>query len=87
MHGPLIRARGTETITRQVGAFTDAHAGVAKQQKNIPGQIVTAQKFLLQEPILFGSQRAWKPLGAARDVLRADHVSEFGKLFGPGQFI
>jgi hypothetical protein len=58
MHGPLSRARGTETIARQIGAFTDAHAGVAKQQKNIPGQIVTAQKFLLQESILFGSQRA-----------------------------
>jgi hypothetical protein len=87
MHGPLIRAGGTETIARQIGAFPDAQAGVAKQQKNIPGQIVTAQKFLLQKPVLFGGQRTRKPLGAARHVLAADQVGQFGKLPGPGQFL
>jgi hypothetical protein len=85
MHGPLIRAGGTETIARQIGAFPDAQAGVAKQQKKVPAQIVTAQKFLLQKPVLFGGQRTWKPMGAARDILAADQ--EFGTLPGPGQFL
>jgi len=78
MHGPLIRAGGPETIARQVGAFTDAHAGVAKQQKNIPGQIVAAQKFLLQKPVLFRSQRARKRSGTTRNILAADQAGEFG---------
>src|ERR1700674_4376882 len=30
---PLIRARGAETLKRQIGALADAHAGVANHQK------------------------------------------------------
>src|SRR5437870_1211257 len=44
---PLIRARGAETLKRQIGALADAHAGVANQQKGVAAQIVTAEELLL----------------------------------------
>jgi hypothetical protein len=45
---PLIRAGGAQAVERQIGTFTDAHAGVANQQKGIATQIVAAD-VLLQE--------------------------------------
>src|SRR6516225_9180416 len=30
---------------------------------------------------------AWESLGEARNILAADEMSEFGKLFGPRQFV
>src|SRR5580704_16102471 len=63
MNRPLIGAGGAETIARQVGALTDAHAGVTDQQKSVTAQIVAAEKFLLQELILLCRQRAWQPSG------------------------
>ena len=47
MDGPLIRASATEAISSEIGAFTDAHAGVANQQKGIAAQIVAPQELLL----------------------------------------
>ena len=44
---PLIRAGGAEAIEGQIGTFTDAHAGVANQQKDIAAQIIAAEQFLL----------------------------------------
>ena len=52
MNRPLIGAGGAETIARQIGALTDAHAGVTNQQKRVTAQIVAAEKFLLEELIL-----------------------------------
>ena len=51
---PLIRAGGAKAIEGQIGALTDAHAGVANQQKGVAAQIIAAAKFLLQEfdPVL-----------------------------------
>src|SRR6267142_339096 len=49
---PLIRAGGAQAVERQIGTFTDAHAGVANQQKDIATQIVAAEEFLLQEFVL-----------------------------------
>ena len=84
---PLIRARGAEAIKRQIGTFANAHAGVANQQKGVAAQIVAAEQLLLQELILLCSKRPGKPLREARNVLAADQMSEFRKLFRPGQFI
>jgi len=44
---PLIRAGGAKAINGQVGTFTDAHAGVANQQKSITTQVVAADELLL----------------------------------------
>ena len=52
VNGPLIRAGGAQTVEGQVGTFTDAHAGVANQQKGIATQIVASEEFLLQEFVL-----------------------------------
>jgi hypothetical protein len=41
--GPLIGADGMETVAAQIGAFADAHAGVANEEKSVCRQIVAAQ--------------------------------------------
>jgi len=42
---------------------------------------------LLEELILLGRERAWKPLRWPRNVLAANQTSECSKLFGPSQFV
>src|ERR1700751_586015 len=87
MNRPLIRAGRAKAIEGQIGTFTDAHAGVANQQKDVAAQIIAEAEFLLQELILFCREWAWKSLGEARKVLAADQMGEFRKLFGPRQFV
>ena len=87
MNRPLIRAGGAEAIEGQIGALADAHAGVANQQKGIAAQIIAAEELLLQELILLCGERAWKSLREARNVLAADQMGEFRKLFRPSQFV
>src|SRR6202023_149270 len=82
-----IRARRTKAVEGQIGTFTDAHAGVANQQKGISTQVVAAEEFLLQEFILLCRERTWKSLWEAWNVLAADQMGEFRKLFGPSQFV
>jgi hypothetical protein len=84
---PLIRGGGMKAIEGQIDTFTDAHAGVANQQKGIVTQIVAAEEFLLQEFVLLCCEWAWKSLREAREVLAADQMSEFRKLFHPRQFV
>jgi hypothetical protein len=43
MNGPLLWAERAKTIEREIDAFADAHASVAKQQQHIAGEIVAAQ--------------------------------------------
>jgi hypothetical protein len=42
VNGPLIRAGRAKAVEGQIGTFTDAHAGVANQQKGIATQVVAA---------------------------------------------
>ena len=63
VNGPLIRAGGAQAIEGQIGTFTDAHAGVANQQKGVTTQIVAAEELLLQELILLGGERTGESLG------------------------
>ena len=84
---PLIRAGGAQAVEGQIGTLTDAHAGVANQQKDVATQIVAAEELLLQEFILLCRERTWKSLREARNVLAADQMSEFRKLFGPSQLV
>src|SRR5215470_12383970 len=87
VNGPLIRACGAKAMAGQIGTFTDAHAGVANQQKDIATQIVAAEEFLLQAFVLLYREWTWKFLREAGNVLAADQVSEFSKLLGPRQFV
>src|ERR1700730_16798349 len=87
VNGPLIGAGGAQAVEGQIGTFTDAHAGVANQQKGIATQIVAAAEFLLQEFILFCRKRTWESVWEARNILAADQMGEFRKLFGPSQLV
>ena len=49
---PLIGPGRAKAVVGQVGAFTNAHAGVANQEKDIATEIVAAEEFLLQEFVL-----------------------------------
>src|SRR6267142_1446565 len=84
---PLIRPGGAKAVAGQIGALTDAHAGVANQQKDIATEVVATEEFLLQEFVLLCGEWAWNSLREARDILAADEMSELGKLFAPRQFV
>src|SRR5438876_2650780 len=83
---PLIRPGRAKAVVGQIGAFTNAHAGVANQEKDIATEIVAAEEFLLQEFVLLWREWAWKSLRATRNILAADEMRELGKLFAPSQF-
>jgi hypothetical protein len=83
MNRPLIRTGGTKAVAGQIGALADAHAGVANQQKNIAPQIIAVKELLLEELILLGGERPWKPLRWTWNVLAANQTSEFSQRFGP----
>ncbi len=51
MDGPLIRAGTTQAIG-QIGAFTDAHTGVANHKKCISAQVIATEELLLEELVL-----------------------------------
>jgi hypothetical protein len=84
---PLIRADRAKAVEGQIDTLTDAHAGVANQQKGVATQIVATEEFLLQKFILFCREWAWKSLRETRNVFAAEQMSEFRKLFGPSQFV
>ena len=48
MNRPLAWAGGAKAIEGQIGALTDAHAGVANQQKGVAAQIIAAEELLLR---------------------------------------
>src|SRR5439155_13834859 len=84
MNRPLIRSGRAKAVGGQIGTLTDAHAGVANQQKDVAAQIIAQAEFLLQEFILFCREWAGKSLRETRNILAADQMSKFRKLFGPG---
>jgi hypothetical protein len=47
MNRPLVRPGGAKAIAGQIDTLTDAHTGVADQQKGIAAEIVTAKELLL----------------------------------------
>ena len=55
---PLSRRDLAQAIEGEIGALAEAHAGMTDKQEGVTGNIVTMQEFLLNELILFGSQRA-----------------------------
>src|SRR5208283_4709461 len=87
MNRPLPWAGGAKAVRGQIGTLTDAHAGVANQQEDVAAQVIALAEFLLQEFILFCREWTRKSLREARNILAADQMSKFRKLFGPGQFV
>jgi hypothetical protein len=87
MYRPLIGPGRAKAVVGQIGAFTNAHAGVANQQKDIATEIVAPEEFPLQELVLLWCEWAWTSLRATRNILTTDKMSEFGKLFAPRQFV
>jgi hypothetical protein len=79
VNSPLIRADRTQTVCSKVGAFPDPHTGVALQQQNVAGKIVAPQEFLLNELVLFRSQRAREGSVPAR----SEQVYQGRHLLGP----
>ena len=49
---PLIRPGRAKAVVGQIGAFTNAHAGMADQEKDIATEIVATEEFLLQKFVL-----------------------------------
>jgi hypothetical protein len=84
MNSPAIGCGGTQAVVGQVGAFADAHAGVAEQEEDISAQIVAAQELLLEELILLGGERPWQSVGRARNILAQQQVSELAEMAGTG---
>jgi hypothetical protein len=74
-----------KAVDGQVDGLADTHAGMAKEQKDIGGQIIAAEQFLLHSFILFDRERAWQTFGATRSVFAMQQPGEFGNLCGPGE--
>ncbi len=87
MNRPLFRPRTAQTVIRQVGAFADAHAGRAEQEEDISAEIVAAHELLLEELILFGSERPWQSVGRARDIFAQQQVGQFSEMAGASQLM
>jgi hypothetical protein len=83
MNRPLIRTGGAKAIASQVGALADPHTSVTNQQKGVAPEIVAAEELLLEELILLGGERPWESVREVRNVLAADQMGEFRKLFRP----
>src|SRR5258708_21095513 len=76
---PLTWAGGAQAVEGQIGTLTDAHAGVADEQKDVAAQIIPQTELLLQPFGLLCREWAWKSLRGARNVLAADHLAELIK--------
>jgi hypothetical protein len=70
----LFGSNVTQTVERQVDAFSDTDAGGASQQESIGIQIVCAAQFLLQSPIVFRRQGSGKILWTRRKVFADDET-------------
>src|SRR6516162_10098682 len=62
MNRPLIWPHHAETVPGQIGTFSDAHAGMANEQKGIAAQIVTPQELLPEKLVLVCGERAGESL-------------------------
>src|ERR1035441_10096165 len=83
MNGPLLGTEGAKAIEREIDAFADAHAGVAKQQEHIAGEIMASQYLLLDKRLLHRSQRACQPSIGRENVIRIEKAEQDRKILGP----
>ncbi len=87
MNRPLVRPREAQTVIGEIYAFADTHTGRAQQEEDISAEIVAAHELLLEELILFGSERPWQSVGRARDILAQQQVGQFSAMAGASQFM
>ena len=83
MERPLSRREGAETVKGEIGTLADPHAGVTDEQQRVADDIVAAQEFLLNEPILFGSQRTRKPSRGLRNIVGMKQTKQSGYFVKP----
>ncbi len=86
MDGPLVRAERAQTIDGKIDTFADSHAGVTEKQQDIADEVVAAQQFLLDQSILFRSQRSRQMALLAGDIVTTEQMGKFRDLLRPGEF-
>jgi hypothetical protein len=86
VNGPLTETGRAKAIDGQIGALTNAHAGMTDEQKDVRSKIVALDELLLKKLILFGGERTCKSVRAARDIFTTNQAGDLRKLFGPRQF-
>jgi hypothetical protein len=84
---PLSGREQTQAVKGEIDTLADPDAGVADEQQRVAGDIVAAQEFLLDEAILFGSQRTGKPGRGLWDVVRVEQTDQSGPFVKPGQLL
>ena len=67
---PLSGSELAQAVKGEIDTLADADASVADEQQRVAGDIVALQEFLLDEPILLGSQRTGKPEPGAGECHR-----------------
>jgi hypothetical protein len=87
VNGPTIRSDVAKAIPGKIYTFADAHTSVAQQQEDVGRQVVAAEQLLLDGLILLRRQGARQALRRPRRILTTDHMSQIGKLCGPGKFL
>ena len=80
-------ASWTQAVEGEIDALADADAGMADEQERVAGDIVAAQEFLLDEAILFGSQRTRKPGIGLRNVIGMEKTDQGGQFVEPSQLL
>jgi hypothetical protein len=55
------------------------------EQQRVAGDIVESQEFLLDEAILFGSQRTRKPGRGLRNIVGMEQADQSGQFVEPSQ--
>jgi len=80
MERPLSGREGAETVKGEIGTLADPHAGVTDEQQRVADDIVAAQEFLLNEPILFGKSTDEETEPRAEEH-RRDETDEAERVF------
>ena len=58
---PLSGRKRAQAVKGEIDTLADPDAGMTDEKQRVTGDIVALQEFLLDEAILFGSQRTRKP--------------------------
>ena len=84
---PLSGRKRAQAVKGEIDTLADPDAGVADEQQRVAGDIVAAQEFLLDEAILFGSQRTRKPGCWLRSIVRMKQADQGGQFVEPSQLL
>jgi hypothetical protein len=82
---PLSRRKQAQAVKGEIDTLADPDAGMTDEQQRVAGDIVASQEFLLDEAILFGSQRTRKPGRGLRNVIGMEQADQGGQFVEPSQ--